>query len=336
MYSLRNKVVVITGASSGFGRGAALEFADQGANLVLAARRLKLLKQLAKECERKGVRAVSVETDVSQRENVERLAKKAIAEFGHFDIWVNNAGVATYGEFDRVPLEEHEQVVQTNLIGTVYGSYAAINHFRNRGSGVLINMASYLGKGSAPYHSSYVASKHGIRGLGMTLRQELEADGITGIHVCTIMPSSHDTPFFQHAGNHTGKPVRPTPPVYDPQQVVEAIARLAANPQDELLVGTSAKVASLAGKVLPSVLERRMAQKLRKEQMEQPENARDTSGNIMEPMREGDGLRGGWLDGKSRRKKMGTAAAIGVPVVLGVLAIVRQRKAARQAGVRAA
>ncbi len=205
-----------------------------------------------------------------------------------------------------------------------------MQHFRERGSGVLINMSSYLGKGSAPYHSSYVVSKHGVRGLGMALRQDLLADGIRGIHVCTVMPTSHDTPFFHHAGNHTGKPVRPTPPVYDPQEVVDTIVRLAVQPEDEVMVGTSAKVASIAGKIVPSLLERRMAQKLRKEHMEQTETASETSGSVFEPMRTGTELRGVWAGKGTGSKKLATVFGIGIPVALGVIAVVTKTRGGRR------
>ncbi|HEU5451587.1 MAG TPA: SDR family oxidoreductase [Terriglobales bacterium] len=294
MRSLRNKVVVLTGASSGFGRGAALRFAEEGASLVLAARRKGLLKEVAEECRARGAKALAVETDVSQREDVERLAEKALDKFGHVDVWVNNAGVATYGEFDKVPLKEHEQVIRTDVLGTMVGSYEAIKHFRERRRGVLINMSSYLGKGSAPFHSSYVAAKHAVRGLGMALRQDLQVEGFDNVHVCTIMPTSHDTPFFDHAGNYTGKPVKPTKPFYDPQQVIETIVRLAVEPEPEVMVGTSAKVASVAGKFMPSLLEKRMAKKVKKEHYSQREEVGDSSGAVMEPMSEGRDVRAGW------------------------------------------
>ena len=201
MNDLQGKVVVITGASSGFGKGAALRFAEEGANLVLGARRKKLLKKVAAECEQRGGRALAVECDVSEQDDVDRLAEKAINHFGRLDVWVNDAGVAAYGEFDKVPISEHVQVIKTNLLGTMYGSHAAMKYFDERGAGTLINISSFLGEASAPYHASYVASKHGIRGLGTSLRQELEAKNITDIHVCTVMPTSHDTPFFEHAAN---------------------------------------------------------------------------------------------------------------------------------------
>ena len=82
------------------------------------------------------------------------------------------------------------------LLGSIYGSYHALRQFREQGDGTLINISSYLGEGSSPYYASYVTSKHGVRGLGMALRQELEANHEDAIHVCTVMPTSMDTPFF--------------------------------------------------------------------------------------------------------------------------------------------
>lgn len=306
MASLRNKAVVITGASSGFGRGAAVEFARRGANVVLAARRKNLLKDVARECERLGRKALVVETDVSAKDEVEALAEAAIDRFDRIDVWVNNAGVATYGRYDEVPMEEHEQVIETNLLGVMYGSHFAMGHFRQNGRGTLINVGSYLSKGSAPYHGSYVASKHGVRGLGMSLRQELEASGENNIHVCTIMPTSMDTPFFEHAANHSGKPVEPIKPFYDPEKVVQAIVRAAVSPEPEIMVGGSAKFASVIGKLAPSLIEKRMAKKVHQQHFGQRENARDKSGSVFEPMDSGDGVRGGWQEGRKPTSEGGS------------------------------
>lgn len=101
------KVIVITGASSGFGKGAALEFARQGANVVLAARRDELLDDLAHRCKALGGDAIACPTDVSQRNEVERLARKALPAGGKIDVWINNAGSGTLGRFEEIPLEEH-------------------------------------------------------------------------------------------------------------------------------------------------------------------------------------------------------------------------------------
>lgn len=294
MKQLRNRVVVITGASSGFGRGIAEKFCREGADLVLAARRGTLLEQLARDCRKRGARAVAVETDVSEREQVEALADTALREFGRIDIWINNAGVATYGRFNDCPMEEHEQVIRTNLLGTMYGSRAALEQFRRQGSGTLINVASFAGISSFPYGGSYDASKHGIRGLDAALRQELQVNGEESIHVCTVSPTSMDTPFFEHAANHTGRPVQPIPPVYDPKLVVEAIYKLALQPRDEVAVGGHARMGKMAKRMAPRLLEKQMARRAHRAMMEQSERAQESSGNLFAPVESGTGLHGGW------------------------------------------
>ncbi len=324
---LRNKVIVITGASSGFGRGAALRLAEEGARLVLAARRKRLLKQLAGECEALGARADVVECDVSEHDEVEQLAQEALDAFGRIDVWVNDAGVSTQGRFEEVPVAEHEQVLRTNLLGTLYGSHAAMRQFRKQGHGTLINIASYLGKGSAPYQSSYVASKHGVRGLDMAIRQELHGDEIDDrSHVCTVMPTSMDTPFFEHAANHLGHPVKPIPPVYDPQQVIETIVRLVSEPQDEVVVGQRGKIGSVLGKIAPELVERRMAERVHKRLMQQSEKAPPSTGSLFTPMRSGNDVRGGWNAVRNGSKALRVVAAI-APVAVAGIALAR--KAAR-------
>src|SRR5207248_355967 len=280
-------------------------------------------------CEKLGVKTVVVETDVSNSDDIEELAEKAVDEFGRIDVWVNNAGVSTFGRFDEIPLKEHEQVIETNLLGCLYGSYQALRTFRSQGEGVLINMASYLGKGSAPYQSSYVASKHGIRGLDMAVRQELQANNENErIHVCTVMPTSMDTPFFEHAGNHLGHPVLPIPPVYDPQEVIEAIVELARNPQDEVVIGRRGKVASAAGKIMPATLERQMAKKVHGKLMRQSETEGPSTGSLFSPMRSGSDVRGGWLDEQSNAGKIAKIAIGAVLPIAGLLIArgVRQRR----------
>jgi short-subunit dehydrogenase len=321
---MRNRVVVITGASSGFGRGAALKFAEAGANVVLAARRRRALKDVAKECEQKGAKALVVETDVSNPEEVSELAQRAVDKFGRIDVWVNNAGVGAVGQFDETPLEEHAQVIKTNLLGTIYGSYEALQQFRQQRHGVLINVGSIAGKIAAPYLSSYSASKFGIRGLGMALRQELEQNGEPDIHVCTIMPVSHDTPFFEHAANYSGKPVEPIPPVYDPQRTVDAIYELALHPEDEVVVGPSGKIASVAERLAPSFMERQMGRRAHKAQMKQKKSAPDKSGSVFKPAAGGTDVYGGWKEKRSGGK-LATLLGLAVPIGMGAAYLAMQR-----------
>ncbi|HUQ93186.1 MAG TPA: SDR family oxidoreductase [Bryobacteraceae bacterium] len=292
---LTGKVIVITGASSGFGKGASREFAQRGASLVLAARRDSLLDELARECGELGGAAISVPTDVSNSEEMEQLAHAAASKFGHIDVWVNNAGAGVLGRFEEVPLEEHRQVIETDLMGTLYGSYFAMRIFREQRFGILINIASLLGKVPTPYYASYTAAKHGVVGLSGSIRLELKENSNDAIRVCTVMPTSMDTPFFEHAANYTGHEAVPIPPVYDAREVIDAIVRLATDPEDEVIVGTAAKIATVAHNLAPGLTENMMGRQTHKAIMEDAPPAEDTSGSLVEPSMSGTEVSGGWI-----------------------------------------
>lgn len=264
----RGIVVVLTGASSGFGKGTALELARRGAFLVLAARSYEALRALAVECESAGGKAVAIPTDVSELSAVENLAGQAIEHFGHFDVWINNAGVAAIGRFDLVPLEDHEQVIRTDLLGTIAGSHVAMKHFRERGEGILINVSSVIGKIPAPLYASYTAAKFGVVGLCDALRQEIDEENIDAIRVCTVMPMAHDTEFFEHAGNYTGHQAVPIPPTYNPQVTIDALVKLVVEPEDEVITGWQGGVFNFMHRLLPNAIEKLMARNTRKAQLE--------------------------------------------------------------------
>jgi len=291
---LNGRVIVITGASSGFGKGAALKFANCGAWVVLAARREEKLDAVARDCEAAGGRAITVPADVTQATDVERIAQSALNEFGRFNVWVNNAGTGAVGRFEEVPLDDHVRVIQTDLLGTVYGSYFAMRQFRKQAAGTLINIASVIGKVPAPYFASYAAAKHGVVGLSAALRQELTEDGIDTIHVCTVMPTTFDTPFFEHAAQYTGHEATPIPPTYDPKKVVDTIVGLATDPQDEVSVGSAAKVFNFAHHLFPGLVESMMARQTRKAEFDDAKPGERTSGSLHEPMPSGGTVKGGW------------------------------------------
>lgn len=281
------RTVVITGASSGFGRGVALRLAEQGYNLVLAARRSQVLDQLAADCGN----AVAVHVDVSNPGDVEKLSKVAVAKFNRFDVWINNAGVAALGPFEDIPLEDHLQVVRTNLGGAIAGSHAAMRHFRDHGSGTLINVASMLGRTPAPYYASYCATKYGIVGLSDALRQEVAAHGGQDIRVCTVLPMAADTPFYDHAANYTRHTLQPFP-ITDAERVVDAIVGLVEAPQDEITVGLPATGAVIAERISQAFTHGMTGAVTETLQMDEAPLAPVTDGNLHRPVPVGTGVHG--------------------------------------------
>ncbi|MFV2111880.1 SDR family oxidoreductase [Micromonospora sp. LOL_025] len=254
--SLADAVVVLTGASSGIGTATAYALARRGTAVVLAARSETALEEVAVRCRELGGQALVVPTDVTDPAAVERLAARAVAEFGRIDGWINNAAVGAVGLFDEIPVEEFRRVLEVNLLGAAYGTRAALPQLSAAGGGVLINNASVLAEVAMPYQSAYNAAKHGIRGLADTVRQEMRVTGRGDISICTVLPATIDTPFFRHAANHSGQELVPPPPVYPPEVVAETIVRLLRRPRREAYAGGAARLIGLQWRLAPAIAER--------------------------------------------------------------------------------
>jgi short-subunit dehydrogenase len=218
---LEEQVIVITGASSGIGLATARMAAERGARLVLVARNEKAVRDIAKDCSRRGGRAVAVPADVGRREDLARVAKVAVETFGGFDTWVNNAGAALYGAMKEIPIEDQRRQFEVNYWGVVNGSLIAAEHLRKRGGGAVINTGSILSDRTMIYQTQYSATKHAVKAFTDGLRMELEAEGAP-ISVTLIKPSSIDTPYPEHARNYLDAPALTLPPpAYDPAVVAK-------------------------------------------------------------------------------------------------------------------
>jgi short-subunit dehydrogenase len=190
--TLRQKTVVITGASSGIGRAAALEFARRGANLVLAARRAEQLEEVATACRAMGVECRSVVTDVTRRDDCNHL----IGTAGNVDVLINNAGFATFDPIESARPEDLESMMQTNYFGAVWCAQAVLPQMLARRSGTIVNVASIAGIMGYARMGGYCATKFAMIGFSETLRDEVLS---RGVRVATVCPGTVETEFFVKA-----------------------------------------------------------------------------------------------------------------------------------------
>lgn len=319
-HDLYNRVVVITGASSGIGRATALEFARHGAALFLAARDKQALHDVAEACHRQGGQARIVVTDVTRADALERLTQTAIDTAGRIDVWVNNAGIGALGRFEEIPLEAHERVIQTDLLGCVRGAHAVLPHFKRQAAGVLINNISLGGWAPQPYAAAYSAAKFGMRGFAESLQGELYR--WPNIHVCNLYPAVMDTPGFRDGGNYTGRNVKPVPPVYDPRRTANAIVDAARRPRSSIFVGWPARLAPLT-QAIPGyqrINARLVDVALRRAQPQAPQ-----SGNLFAPPADERRVEGGYRARSSRQAAVWMATAA-TATLLG-LYLARRRRA---------
>jgi short-subunit dehydrogenase len=331
--SLHNKVVVITGASSGIGRATAIEFARRGANVIIAARALEALEETADQCRSFGNRVVVIRADVTNDHDVHHLARVAAEKFGSIDIWVNNAGVTALGDFLDIPPDVFRRIIETNFFGYVNGARAVLPHFRQQNQGVLINVGSELSKFTMPYATAYACSKFAVRALSDSLRQELLD---TNIHICTVMPASIDTPLFQHAGNYYGRAVKAPKPIYTPEQVANAIVQLAERPQREVYVGNIARQLTALKHAAPELQERLIKRMVEREHFEETQ-ATHSPGNLFHPAPPFS-VSGGWKRRERLRRTRSSAVNVALFAPLAASAWLlwskRQRPESRQSRYR--
>lgn len=288
---LEHRTYVVTGASSGFGRGVSELLGREHANVVLAARRADVLEEVAQEIRASGGQALVVATDVADPQQVARLAQAALARFGRIDVWINNASVGALGRFEEVPIADHARIVDVNFKGVIYGSHAAMRQFKQQGFGTLVNLGSVESQIPLAYHSSYAATKAATWALGRTLNEEIRLAGLKHrISVVTVMPWAVDTPFWQHAANYTGHKGRMAM-MDGPEKVVQAIVWSSLHPREEVAVGWKAQAASTLHTIVPDLVEEVSANIVHAEMLKGSPQA-SGSGAVHRPLPEGTGVSG--------------------------------------------
>ena len=321
--NLRGQTIVITGASSGAGRAAALEFARYGTYLVLASRNEAALNEVKAECEALGSQALVVPTDTSDAKAMIALANAAIDWRDRIDIWINNAGVLAAGDFDKTPMAVHEQVIKTNLLGYMNGAHAVLPFFKEQGWGTLINNISIGGFLPVPYGAGYTAAKFGLRGWSEALKGELTE--WPEIYVCDLFPAFLDTPGILHAGNYTGKVLKPAPPVYDPARVARAMVRVAANPDSTTYIGSASLLLKFGHALFPELMTKMTGLVMRR-YLGQADPIALSDGNVFNTVDYGMSTHGGFgLPGKPKAHRKYVAGMMAAGLALGYFLVAKKR-----------
>ena len=193
--NIEQKVIVITGASSGMGEAAARRLAAEGARVVLGARRTDRIETIAAEITEVGGAALAVTTDVTDRAQVKHLVDTAVETHGRIDVLINNAGVMLLSPLDRLNVDEWDRMIDVNLKGVLYGVAAALPHMKEQESGHIINLSSVAGHKLFGGSAVYSATKFGVRALSEGLRQEVTPDNI---RTTIISPGAVKTELLDH------------------------------------------------------------------------------------------------------------------------------------------
>lgn len=256
-YSFKDKVIVITGASSGIGKELAFRMAEAGASLALGARNMEKLEAVAEVCRQKGSRAIAIPVDVSDKEDCRNFIEKTVDKYGEIDVLVNNAGITMWAYFEEfTDLTPFEQIMQVNYFGSLYCTFYALPYLKKT-KGRLVGVSSLTGKTGVPTRSGYAASKHAMAGFFDTLRIELKD---TGVSVTMIYPGFVSTEVRAHAMGSDGKPLGKSPlneaGAMSVEKCVDLMIPAIAGRRRELVMTTKAKVGLWLKLIAPSLVDR--------------------------------------------------------------------------------
>jgi len=254
MDKLKNKNIVITGASSGIGEKVAFKVAEIGARPILVARSKEKLIDISERINKHStVKSLSYSLDVSDTEQVKVVFKQILSDVGHVDILLNNAGFAIFDSFNEANLVDIEKMFKVNVLGLMACSKEILPSMMEKNSGHIINIASQAGKLATPKSSGYAATKHAVLGFTNSLRMELAK---TNIYVSAVNPGPIDTSFFDIAdksGNYV-KNVKKY--MLKPDFVAEKIVQLMIHPKRELNLPRWMNMGSVLYNLFPHIADK--------------------------------------------------------------------------------
>jgi short-subunit dehydrogenase len=219
---LRERVAVVTGASSGIGRATALAFARAGATVRAVARREPLLREVAEACRRFTPASDHLAGDLGERGFAERVVEETAARHGRLDVLVNNAAMPLRKLVYRIPVEEAEAALRTNFLSVLWSTWAAIPVMLRQGEGAIVNVSSFASKVPPTHEAIYVASKGALNGLSEGLWNDLHG---SGIHVALVHPGPIDTEIWAKGEHRSGYRGRRHPPELVADAILDAVRR---------------------------------------------------------------------------------------------------------------
>ena len=236
--NFNEKIVLITGASSGIGHASAIEFAKKGAKLILVSRNIEKLNKISEDLKRFNVSPLVFECDVSDKTQVNKISKTILDKFGSIDILVNNAGFAVYGSVYNLTIDEIESQMATNYYGMVYFVKNFLPSMIKKKSGHIVNVASVAASFGLPGIASYCASKFAMLGFSEGLKHELKG---TGVGITVVSPIMVKTNFFNHPSFKDMPQYSPTS--LSPETVAKAIVKASNSSRLEIIVPGFVRIA---------------------------------------------------------------------------------------------
>jgi NAD(P)-dependent dehydrogenase (short-subunit alcohol dehydrogenase family) len=323
--------VVVTGATSGVGRAAAIAFAAEGARVTLLARGPDGLEAAAKDVAAAGGVPLAIPVDVADAGAMDAAAARVEREAGPIDVWVNDAMTTVFAPFAEISPAEFRRVTEVTYLGCVNGTMAALARMKPRNRGTIVQVGSALAYRSIPLQSAYCGAKHAVQGFTQSLRCELLHDKsrvvVTAVHLPAV-----NTPQFDHCLSRMPHHPQPVPPIYQPEVAAAAIEWAARHRRREVWVGGSTVATILANRVAPGLLDRYLAATNYRAQQDPALGPQRSTPNLWEPPAGDQGTHGVLGDRSHGRSLQVWAtehrpwvAAAGAAVAAGVGAILARR-----------